>query len=147
MEGEVLVPDVKPVIGIERQRRVAAKRVSTHSPATLLVDGVLYALAGCFDEERGWGVRGDTFRCNAALALYADDWFHVGDEDLALHLKRTALLRSGRPLSEVTAVLARWWGFNARVLPMSDDPVRTMIVSEEGRLSLQEYVVARQAAP
>jgi LPPG:FO 2-phospho-L-lactate transferase len=111
------------------------------------VDSVLYALAGCFDEERGWGVRGDTFRCNAALALYGDDWFHVGDEDLALHLKRTALLQSGRSLSEVTAILAGRWGLNARVLPMSDDPVRTVIVSEEGRLSLQEYVVARQAAP
>lgn len=111
------------------------------------VDSVLYALAGCFDEERGWGVRGDTFRCNAALARYGDDWFHVGDEDLALHLKRTALLQSGMPLSEVTATLARWWGLNARILPMSDDPVRTVIVSEEGRLSLQEYLVARQAAP
>ena len=111
------------------------------------VDSVLYALAGCFDEERGWGVRGDTFRCNAALALYGDDWFHVGDEDLALHLKRTALLQSGRSLSEVTASLTHRWGLNARVLPMSDDPVRTVIASEEGRLSLQDYVVARQAAP
>ena len=111
------------------------------------VDSVLYALAGCFDEERGWGVRGDTFRCNAALARHGDDWFHVGDEDLALHLERTALLRSGRALSEVMAILTRRWGLDARVLPMSDDPVRTVIVSGEGRLSFQEYVVARRAAP
>jgi len=111
------------------------------------VDSVLYALAGCFDEERGWGVRGDTFRCNAALARHGDDWFHVGDEDLALHLERTALLRSGRTLSEVMAVLTRRWGLGARILPMSDDPVHTMIVSGQERLSFQEYVVARRAAP
>jgi 2-phospho-L-lactate transferase len=80
------------------------------------VDSVLYALAGCFDEERGWGVRGDTFRCNEALARFGDDWFHVGDADLATHLERTALLRAGRTLSEAMAEITGAWSIRARVV-------------------------------
>lgn len=111
------------------------------------LDSVCYALAGRFDEDRGWGLVGDTFRCNAALARYGDDWFHIGDEDLALNLRRSALLAGGRTLSEVTRQIARAWRLPGRVLPMSDDPVRTVVWTEEGQLSFQDYVVAREARP
>ncbi|HEX3605731.1 MAG TPA: 2-phospho-L-lactate transferase [Candidatus Dormibacteraeota bacterium] len=111
------------------------------------LDSVLYALAGHFDEERGWGLRGDTFACNAALARHGLDWFHVGDEDMAQHLERTRLLREGAALSDATAQLARAWGVAARLLPMTDAPVRTMVSTDEGTLSLQEYLVRRRAEP
>lgn len=111
------------------------------------VDSVLYGLAGCFDEERGWGLRDDTFRCNAELARYGDEWFHVGDADLAQHLKRTALLRAGATLTEATAELGRAWELDARLLPMSDDPVRTVVDTDRGRLALQDYLVRHRAEP
>lgn len=111
------------------------------------VDSVLYALAGEFDEERGWGLRGDTFHCNAALARHGADWFHVGDRDMATHLERTRLLGAGRSLSEATAQLAASWGVAARLLPMSDSPVRTVVHTEIGALTLQEYLVRHHAGP
>jgi LPPG:FO 2-phospho-L-lactate transferase len=111
------------------------------------LDSVLYALAGCFDEERGWGLRGDSFRCNAALARHGFDWFHVGDQDLAQHLERTRLLREAHTLSEATAHLAAAWGLAARLLPMSDSPVRTMVSTDAGTLTLQEYLVRHHAQP
>jgi LPPG:FO 2-phospho-L-lactate transferase len=111
------------------------------------LDSVLYALAGCFDEERGWGLRGDTFHCNAALARHGAGWFQVGDQDMAQHLERTRLLREGRTLGEATARLAESWGVEARLLPMSDAPVRTFVSTDEGTLPLQEYLVRRHAQP
>jgi LPPG:FO 2-phospho-L-lactate transferase len=111
------------------------------------LDSVLYALAGCFDEERGWGLRGDTFRCNAALARHGADWFHVGDQDLAQHLERARLLREAHTLSEATAHLAAAWRLAARLLPMSDAPVRTIVTTDAGTLTLQEYLVRHHAQP
>ena len=111
------------------------------------VDTVSYALAGMFDEQRGFGVIGDTFRNAEALRRYGWGWFAVGDVDLATCLRRTDLLRGGATLSEATADLARGLGLDAAVLPMSDDPVRTKVVTDEGRLAFQEYLVARRAQP
>jgi LPPG:FO 2-phospho-L-lactate transferase len=111
------------------------------------VDTVTYALAGTFDETRGFGVVGDTFRNAEALRRYGGGWFSVGDADLAASLRRTEMLRAGKTLSEATAELARGLGVGAAVVPMSDDPVRTIIVSDEGRLAFQEYLVARRAQP
>ena len=111
------------------------------------VDTVSYALAGMFDEQRGFGVIGDTFRNAEALRRYGWGWFAVGDVDLATCLRRTDLLRAGATLSEATADLASGLGLDAVVLPMSDDPVRTKVVTDEGRLAFQEYLVARRAAP
>lgn len=111
------------------------------------VDSVLYALAGRFDEERGWGLRDDTFRCNAALELHGNGWFHVGDEDMAQHLERTRLLAGGHTLAEATARLAAAFGLRSRLLPMSDATVRTVVHTDEGALSLQEYLVRRHAQP
>ena len=109
------------------------------------VDTVTYALAGIFDEQRGFGVVGDTFRNAEALRRYGSGWFAVGDVDLATSLRRTGLLRAGATLSEATADLARGLQLDAAVVPMSDDPVRTMVVTDEGRLPFQEYLVARRA--
>lgn len=111
------------------------------------VDTVTYALAGVFDEARGFGVVGDTFRNAEALRRYGWGWFAIGDADLATSLRRTELLRGGKTLSEATAELATGLGVGAAVVPMSDDPVRTIIVSGEGRLAFQEYLVALRARP
>jgi len=106
------------------------------------LDTVTYALAGLLDVERGWGRTGETFNCLAAMAGHgADTWFNLGDRDLATHLARTRALGEGRPLSTVAARLAADFGVAARILPMSDDPVRTMIRTPGGRLTFQEYFV------
>ena len=112
------------------------------------VDTVSYALAGLFDENRGFGLVDDTFRNAEALRRYPGlGWFAVGDVDLATSLRRTDLLRAGATLSEATADLARGLGLEAAVVPMSDDPVRTKVLTGEGRLSFQDYLVARRAQP
>lgn len=106
-----------------------------------------YALAGVFDEARGFGVVGDTFRNAEALRRYGWGWFAVGDVDLATSLRRTGLLRAGRSLSAATAEVARGWGVGADVVPMSDDRVRTVVVTDDGRLNFQDYLVLRRAQP
>jgi len=110
------------------------------------LDTVLYTLAGRADPVRGWGLAGETFACLGALgALGAPTWFALGDRDLATHLMRTARLRAGWPLSRVTAALARALGVRARVLPMTDDRVRTFVHTERGRLPFQAYLVRGRA--
>ena len=110
------------------------------------LDTVTYALAGLLDVERGWGLAGETFNCLAAMAAHgADTWFNLGDRDLATHLTRTRALRDGQPLSAVTARLAADLGVTARILSMSDEPVRTMIRTPGGRLTFQEYFVREKA--
>jgi LPPG:FO 2-phospho-L-lactate transferase len=109
-------------------------------------DIVTYALAGEVDEERGWGLRGDTFRWLESLRRFGHEtWFQIGDRDLATHLHRTRLLREGVPLSQITAEIARAFGVRTRLLPMSDDPVRTIVETPGGDLSFQEYLVKRHA--
>jgi len=111
----------------------------TISPDT---DSVLYRLAGIFNEESHWGVAGDSFAALEMLKRYGEDtWFGLGDRDLATHVLRTWLLRGGRTLTNATAELARRLGIRARVLPMSDDAVRTKVTTPKGRLDLQEYFV------
>ena len=106
------------------------------------LDSVMYALAGVLDVSRGWGRADETFRCLAAMAtLGAPTWFALGDRDLATHLVRTRALRGGASLSAVTAELCRALGVTPRILPMSDDAVRTIIRTPEGRLGFQEYFV------
>ncbi len=96
------------------------------------LDAVMYALAGRLDAMRGWGVADDTFRCLEAMGdLGAETWFNLGDRDLATHLYRTRALGDGTPLSAVTAELCRRLGVAARILPMSDDPVRTRVRTPE----------------
>lgn len=111
------------------------------------VDTVLYALSGSVDEKRGWGPRGDTFRCMAALErLGGETWFQLGDLDLATHLRRTELLAEGKTPSEVTAELAQRLGVEgAHILPMTDAAVETWVELRDERrwVHFQEYFVRR----
>jgi LPPG:FO 2-phospho-L-lactate transferase len=111
------------------------------------LDTVTYALAGLLDVGRGWGRADESFRCLEVMAgLGAASWFGLGDRDLAVHLTRTAALRTGEPLSAVTARLADRLGVTARILPMSDQPVRTFVQTTSARLAFQEYFVRDRAA-
>lgn len=112
------------------------------------LDTVTYTLAGRANTETGWGVAGESWNFHQALAdLGETPWFQLGDRDLATHAVRTGLLRQGRSLSEVTLELARRAGAPSRIVPMSDDPVRTRVDTDEGRLGFQEYFVKRRCEP
>jgi LPPG:FO 2-phospho-L-lactate transferase len=111
------------------------------------LDTVLYTLAGLLDEERGWGVRDETTNALASAGrLGGETWFTLGDRDLGLHLVRTRLLRDGVPLSEVTRRLAESLGVGVRLLPASDDPLRTFLTTPAGELDFQTWFVARRHA-
>ena len=110
------------------------------------LDTITYTLAGAVDAGKGWGLPDETFRClNALGRYYPENWFGLGDTDLATHLFRTQQLRQGKTLSEVTATIARAWNVGATILPMSNDPVRTIVHTEAGALPFQEYFVKRQS--
>ena len=110
------------------------------------VDIVTYTLAGIVDEEKGWGIRGDTFHCLEALRKFnCEAWFNLGDKDLATHMLRTDLLKSGFKLSDVTAKISRALGLNVTILPMTDGKFETRIVTGMGSLHFQEYLVKREA--
>jgi LPPG:FO 2-phospho-L-lactate transferase len=112
------------------------------------LDSVAYALAGLLDPTRGWGVRDDTFHCLEAMdRLGRDTWFRLGDRDLATHLHRTLLLRAGASLTAATRAITGALGVTARLVPMSDDPVRTELRTGGGWLSLEEFFVRERCAP
>jgi LPPG:FO 2-phospho-L-lactate transferase len=113
------------------------------------LDTVMYTLAGLADEERGWGLTGETFAGLGMVKRYGGpDWFGLGDRDLATHLLRTEALRAGEPLSAITARLCGALGLVHPILPMSDAPVATMIeTTEEGTLPFQQWFVRRRAEP
>lgn len=112
------------------------------------LDIVTYTLAGQVNSETGWGFQDETFRALGQLAIYGrPEWFHLGDRDLATHIHRSAMLRAGVPLSEVADSIRKALGVQARILPMSDQPVPTMIETGQGRLHFQEYLVQRRAEP
>lgn len=112
------------------------------------LDSVFYALAGLSDEERGWGVADERWHCLKQLQrLGAETWFQLGDRDLALHLQRSALLRAGHSLSEATAMLLQALGLPSRLWPMSNDPVRTQVKTDQGELPFQHYFVREQCRP
>lgn len=110
------------------------------------LDTIVYTLAGQVSRERGWGLEGETWQAMEMLGRYGGaDWFSLGDRDLGTHLFRTDQLAQGRALSEVTAEIARAWGLGFRILPVTDDPLRTMITTvDEGEISFQEYFVGRR---
>lgn len=108
-------------------------------------DTVMYTLAGIANPATGWGVVDDTMQTLAMLGRYGyDTWFRLGDSDFATHIARTEQLRAGRSLSEVTAGLASALGVRARLLPMSDAPVATLVETPAGQLHFQDYFVRRQ---
>ena len=111
------------------------------------VDTVVYTLAGLAHEARGWGLADETFHALGMVSrLGGEDWFQLGDRDLAMHLVRTRALAAGVSLSEITATLAARLGVATRVLPMADAPCRTILVTDEGELSFQDWLVRRRAA-
>ena len=108
------------------------------------LDSILYALAGLADEQRGWGRSGETWEALETVgSLGGEDWFALGDRDLGLHLVRTQALRAGEPLSAVTARLATALGVAARLLPATDDRLRTWLDTPAGTFPFQEWFVAR----
>lgn len=112
------------------------------------LDTVMYTLAGINDAARGWGIAGETWSFMQALQALSDEtWFQLGDRDLATHVERTRRLRAGERLSAVTAELCGRLGIRHRVVPMSEEPVRTLVHTTEGILSFQEYFVHRRAEP
>ena len=113
------------------------------------VDIVTYWLAGVADTERGWGLKDDTFTMVEWLGkLGIDSWFRLGDRDFATCLIRTARLRDGASLSQATEEIRKRLGVKPRVVPMSDDPVRTSFVTSDGRtLEFQEYFVKERHEP
>jgi LPPG:FO 2-phospho-L-lactate transferase len=112
------------------------------------LDTVMYALAGLDNPETGWGRRGETWTFMQALeTLGGETWFRLGDGDLATHVERTRRLARGENLTAVTGDFARRLGIEAELLPMSDDPVRTLVETSEGRLPFQRYFVARRCEP
>ena len=112
------------------------------------LDTMTYTLSGLYNPETGWGVAGDSFETLAMLKrLGADAWFNLGDRDFAMHIRRTELLRRGMTLSEVTAELTERLGIEHPIVPMSDQPVRTVLETDAGTLSMQEYFVKSRAAP
>ena len=112
------------------------------------LDTLLYTLAGIDNPATGWGRRDESWTFMAALeTLGGETWFRLGDGDLATHVERTRRLRAGESLSSITDDFRRRLGITARLLPMSDDPVRTRLLTDEGWLDFQDYFVRRRCAP
>jgi LPPG:FO 2-phospho-L-lactate transferase len=112
------------------------------------IDTVLYTLGGVADPERGWGRTDESWHFMEALReLGGEHWFQLGDRDLAMHVERTRVLRDGGTLSTFVARAARALGIGARILPMTDDCVRTIVDTEDGALAFQRYFVERRCAP
>jgi LPPG:FO 2-phospho-L-lactate transferase len=108
------------------------------------LDSITYVLAGMLSNERGWGVKGDTFFCLETMRKLGQPiWFHAGDRDLAVHLLRSKLLSQGKTLAEATSEIARSLGVQSRILPMSNSRVETRVDTPAGELSFQEYFVQR----
>ena len=112
------------------------------------IDTVLYTLAGLADRERGWGLAGESWNFMDALGrVGGEQWFLLGDRDLATHVERTRRLRAGQSLSDITAALATALGIGPDIVPMSDDPVRTIVATAGGPLAFQRYFVAERCMP
>ncbi|MGE3150700.1 MAG: 2-phospho-L-lactate transferase [Pseudorhodoplanes sp.] len=112
------------------------------------IDTVTYTLAGISNEATGWGRDAETWNCIANIEMLGGEaWFKLGDKDLAVHIERTRRLRAGETMTQVTADFAARLGISARLLPMSDDPVRTMVRTPDRTLGFQEYFVKLQCGP
>lgn len=112
------------------------------------IDTVTYTLSGFANRETGWGVKGDTFNnLEMITQLGGEDWFRIGDRDMATHLLRTQMLHGGYTLTQVTQHLARALGVRAKILPMCNEPVATIVNTNAGELAFQEYFVHRRWQP
>jgi LPPG:FO 2-phospho-L-lactate transferase len=111
------------------------------------LDSLLYTLSGLIDAERGWGRADETWNAlESAASFGGEDWFRLGDRDIGLHLVRTRALREGVSLSDLTARLTSHAGVASTIIPATDDPVRTHVVTPAGRFSFQEWFVGRRHA-
>lgn len=110
------------------------------------LDTVTYTLAGAINPATGWGLRDETWQAMTTLEQYGGPaWFRLGDRDLGTHLHRTGRLAEGASLSQITGEIARAWGVECRLLPATDDPLRTMVtIEDEGEVGFQDYFVGRQ---
>jgi LPPG:FO 2-phospho-L-lactate transferase len=112
------------------------------------LDTVCYTLAGMANPETGWGRADETWDViENAVRLGGPDWFRLGDRDLGTHLERTRRLQEGATLSQITKDFCSAWGIQPNIMPMSDQPVRTIVETEEGELAFQEYFVHRRCEP
>jgi len=113
------------------------------------IDTIIYRLSGLVDKEKGWGIREDTFHGLEALGRFGvETWFKLGDKDLATHIYRTYLRNRGFTPSEITNRVAKAFGINnIIIIPMTDDEVETWIVTDEGEMHIQEYLVKRGMKP
>ena len=110
------------------------------------LDIVAYTLAGIADEEKGWGIKGDTFQCLEMLKKHGlDTWFGLGDRDLATHIYRTMRLKQGLTLSQITNEICHNLGLKVKILPMTNDRFETMVRTSEGSIHFEEYFVKKQA--
>lgn len=112
------------------------------------LDTVCYTLAGLANPETGWGRVNESWNVISNIEkLGGQNWFRLGDQDIATHLERTRRLKEGQTLSQITKDFCAAWGVKHTVLPMSDAPVRTMVDTDEGELAFQEYFVDRRCEP
>ena len=111
------------------------------------LDIIMYTLAGIVDEEKGWGIKDDTFNCLKLLQHYGHEtWFNLGDKDFATSIERTRLLQEGHNLSDVTNLLCTSFDLRIRLIPMTHDKFETFISTREGKMHFEEYLVKRGAA-
>ncbi len=112
------------------------------------LDTVCYTLVGLANPETGWGRVNETWNAIANIEkLGGQTWFRVGDQDLATHIERTRRIKAGQPLSQITSDFCKAWRIQHTVIPMSDNPVRTIVDTDEGELAFQEYFVHRRCEP
>ena len=135
-----LEPDELTVIGnVGDDLDILGLRVSPD------LDSLLYTLSGLVDGERGWGRADETWNALESVSLFGgEDWFRLGDRDLGLHLVRTKLLEGGMSLSDVTRLLCERAGLAQRIVPATDDPLRTYVVTPAGTFPFQEWFVGRR---
>ncbi|MFP3985365.1 MAG: 2-phospho-L-lactate transferase [Candidatus Bathyarchaeia archaeon] len=109
-------------------------------------DIIMYTLAGIVDEDKGWGIKNDTFNCLSMLEKYGlETWFKLGDKDLATHIFRTQLLKNDIPLNEVVQKLCNVLGLKVKILPVSNERIIPQIVTDVGKMHFEEYLVKRGA--
>lgn len=112
------------------------------------LDTVLYTLSGLNDEDRGWGRAGETWNFMSALTkIGAESWFLLGDRDVATHVERTRRLHSGQTITEITAAFAAQLGVKAKIYPVTNDPIRTVVDTNDGRMEFQRYFVEHRCEP
>ncbi len=142
--ARVLAPgELSVIVNVADDTELHGLRVSPD------IDSVLYTLAGLLDRTTGWGVAGDTRTALGMLERLGAErtWFQIGDADLATHVRRTQLIRDGASLTDATAAMAAALGITARILPASDDRLRTMLQTDAGELDFQDYFVGHRQEP